>query len=337
MSHTVPLIRAAALFPMLRWMIANGRPVEQRLRAVDLGYFPMDDLDRPIPLLNAAAFFREAGQQEGPDIGVRVVSSLSVFDLAMLGKVALGTHTPHDALLRVVAVLPRHCTHEVITVVRQNSTILVREGWSLDFDDETLHIIHQFFVAMVCSLLEMTRNGKSRPSRIEMLPHPSVGLDHLRPWFGNSLHPTATRSVNILIDQSIADLPFHRVGRNRMVGKPPADWRQLRGDGSLAESIRTVLTLMLENGVTPTIDRLTVAAGLSRRTLQRRLLKEGTSFSALFDDVRRNAALKQLGQGLPRLNDLSASLGYSQQSILSRAVRRWTGNPPSYISSKGWR
>ena len=79
----------------------------------------------------------------------------------------------------------------------------------------------------------------------------------------------------------------------------------------------------------PSVERLAAAYGLSLRTMQRRLSEEGTSFSALLEDVRREQALERLAAGKGSLGALSASLGYKRQSALTRAVRRWTGRPPS--------
>ena len=79
----------------------------------------------------------------------------------------------------------------------------------------------------------------------------------------------------------------------------------------------------------PSAGRLATASGLSLRTLQRRLAAEGTSFSALLEDIRREQALQRLAAGVGSLANLSASLGYRRQSALTRAVRHWTGGPPS--------
>ena len=70
---------------------------------------------------------------------------------------------------------------------------------------------------------------------------------------------------------------------------------------------------------------------MSKRTLQRRLAEEGTSYSLLLDEVRRDYTLSALTAGQQRCEELSASLGYRQQSTLTRAVQRWTGRSPSTL------
>jgi AraC-like DNA-binding protein len=84
---------------------------------------------------------------------------------------------------------------------------------------------------------------------------------------------------------------------------------------------------------TPTIQQLAAAAGQSVRTFQRRLLDEGTAFSLLLDDVRHDPALKEIAARQVTLSSLSASLGYSRQAALTRAVRRWTGRTPTELRS----
>ena len=93
MSRTIPVIRAAAIFPMLIWLRRNGRPVNQRLGMADLAHLTFDDPMQLIPLHCAAALFREMARAEGPDIGLRVVDESSVAELALLGKVVLGART----------------------------------------------------------------------------------------------------------------------------------------------------------------------------------------------------------------------------------------------------
>jgi AraC-like DNA-binding protein len=64
------------------------------------------------------------------------------------------------------------------------------------------------------------------------------------------------------------------------------------------------------------------------RTLQRRLHDEGTTFEALRDDVRRDAASRYLSQTTLPLTRVSALLGYSEPSVFTRSCRRWFAGSP---------
>jgi AraC-like DNA-binding protein len=74
---------------------------------------------------------------------------------------------------------------------------------------------------------------------------------------------------------------------------------------------------------------------MSRRSLQRRLAEADVSYQSLVDDTRRDMALRYIQDPAMSATDITFLLGYSQQSVFTRAFRRWTGMSPSeYRSSK---
>lgn len=77
-------------------------------------------------------------------------------------------------------------------------------------------------------------------------------------------------------------------------------------------------------------DERTVAAmlRLERRTLQRALHHEGTSFRQIIGAARAQHAIIALMRGDTSLADLSADIGFDEQSSMCRAFRRWTGYAP---------
>ncbi len=328
MSKTIPLIRAGAMIPIMRWMATHHRPLERYLREADLGYMTFIDPNQPIPLRNVAQFFVNSARREGPDIGCQIVSETTLVELAFIGKVVLGAKTPSLALGRVVAMMPYHSSHEAITLRRRPEGIAVSDGWAVSFEDETLHVIQQFFGSIIQRICNLTRAPEPLLHQFRIVPHPEFGLSHLNNWFGQPPEPSPDRAVHVFIDTAVADRPFFKTGRDRAKGPIPPGMEPLVGNGTLSGSAKAVLASHLIEG-TPTIDRLAVSAGLARRTLQRNLAAEGTSFSDLLEEVRRDLALRQLESGSGSIDDVAARLGYTRQSTLTRAVRRWTGNTPS--------
>ncbi|MGH0032952.1 MAG: helix-turn-helix domain-containing protein [Myxococcota bacterium] len=331
MAGVLPMIQAAALLPLLRWLEENDRPVRERLAAVDLGWVRLHDLGQPVPLHSVAAFFREMARIEGADIGARVVSGASVIELAMLGKVALGARTPRESLTRVAVALPSFSTHEHIAVEPGPDGMRVRQSFGVRFDPHAMHTVQQFVASMIQALCSMTGAPGPLLRRVEMLPHPEHGFAHLAGRFGGALADGRTshdgKVLTVDIDASVADRAFPVVARDRLARMALPDPKALRGDASLSGSARIVVAAMLADGEV-TSARLARAAGTSVRTLQRRLKEEGTSFSAILEDVRREVALAQLAGSREKLASVSTSLGYARQSALTRAVRRWTGRSP---------
>jgi AraC-like DNA-binding protein len=82
---------------------------------------------------------------------------------------------------------------------------------------------------------------------------------------------------------------------------------------------------------TPDIAAVGRLLTLHPRTLQRRLAAEGTTYAALLDDVRRQAARRYLTTTDMPMSQVAAALGLSEQSALSRSCRRWFDATPSEV------
>lgn len=81
----------------------------------------------------------------------------------------------------------------------------------------------------------------------------------------------------------------------------------------------------------PTAAGIAHRFGVHPRTLQRRLTAEGTSFVTLLDEVRREAAHRYVTTTDLPLAQVAMLLGFSEQSTLSHAMRRWYGASPTAI------
>ncbi len=68
--------------------------------------------------------------------------------------------------------------------------------------------------------------------------------------------------------------------------------------------------------------------GTGRRTLQRRLRDEGTTFRHILDANRAQRALLSLLQGDSTLIDQCAQVGFDEQSSFCRSFKKWTGYAP---------
>jgi AraC-like DNA-binding protein len=73
---------------------------------------------------------------------------------------------------------------------------------------------------------------------------------------------------------------------------------------------------------------------LSKRSLQRRLAEEETSFRQILDSTRHDLALRYLGNSHLTINEIGYLLGFSDPSNFTRAFRRWEGLSPSRYRSE---
>lgn len=96
------------------------------------------------------------------------------------------------------------------------------------------------------------------------------------------------------------------------------------------DAVTRLIRRMLPTGV---LDLDLVAEQLAQhpRTLQRHLAARGTTFADLVDQVRRDEAERCLRDTDMPLGQLAGVLGFSEQSVLSRACRRWFDAAPSQV------
>ena len=103
------------------------------------------------------------------------------------------------------------------------------------------------------------------------------------------------------------------------------------GRGQIVEQVRRTLRVLLLRGLHAG-DDVAQMLSMHRRTLNRRIKAEGTTFQRLLDEVRFSVARQLLAGTDISLDDIAAMLGYSGVSPFMRAFRRWTGSTPG-----GWR
>jgi AraC-like DNA-binding protein len=104
-------------------------------------------------------------------------------------------------------------------------------------------------------------------------------------------------------------------------------------DGPVDAVVR-VLRDRLDRGAPVTLADVAAALHVSERTLQRQLAAAGTTLRAELDGVRRTIALARLRDQRCSVAEIAAALGFADPAQLSRAVRRWTGMPPSAIRAQ---
>lgn len=73
----------------------------------------------------------------------------------------------------------------------------------------------------------------------------------------------------------------------------------------------------------PSLPEVASQIGISARTLRRSLSREGTSFRAIADGARRQAADDLLASG-SSMKEAALRLGFSEPSAFSRAYKRWS-------------
>lgn len=97
---------------------------------------------------------------------------------------------------------------------------------------------------------------------------------------------------------------------------------------TLADRVQRFLSQELRRGE-PTVERTAAAFHISRRTLARKLEREGTSFRTLLDETRRRLALRYILERDVGVAEIAFLLGFTHAGAFYRAFKRWTGRTPT--------
>src|SRR5580765_5075944 len=108
---------------------------------------------------------------------------------------------------------------------------------------------------------------------------------------------------------------------------------RLPADGDVRDEVRSVLSTQLTSGEMR-IDMVARRLATTPRTLQRRLARAGTSFDALCDDARKQAARTYLADTTLTIAEVTYLLGYSEPTAFHRAFRRWHGTTPQAFRTR---
>ena len=333
-TTTIPLIRAGSLAPLMKWLEQRGRPVDRMLSAVGISGDPVSEPDRLIPMRAVGALFRDVAASETcPDLCWRIIRDISVADLGRYGLLIVSERTTEDALRKASLVMPHFCSHERLDFVEGPDFGIVSSYFLIPLDDETLHQAQIHTLALIRSLLTATGRTERVFSAVSLPPHPLHGFSHLPPDIKRVATPASDGVLTMTIERGLLQRPLNPRLMQVTPHVPSEAWEMLPGaEVGFVEVIRNLVADALLDGP-PSAERMAQNAGVTLRTLQRRLASQGTSFRALVEDTRRSIAIDRISRGNEALSDISVRLGYSSPASLSRAVRKWTDHSPRGLRS----
>lgn len=109
--------------------------------------------------------------------------------------------------------------------------------------------------------------------------------------------------------------------------------RSLYSQDDIAGELKRKLADLMARGEA-NADAACRALRLSRRTLQRRLKAERTSFQKVLEEVRKVLAVDYLSDERLKGFDIAMLLGYSNLSSFTTAFKSWYDMPPAEYRAK---
>jgi AraC-like DNA-binding protein len=230
-----------------------------------------------------------------------------------------------DRAERYGLVLTSVSVHEVESTVGGAFLHLHREGERC----LGLRLSNEATLASIASISREVASGPFRPQEVH-LKHPAPdSVSAHEAYFGCTVHFGSERE-GLLVSEATLRTP-NRLGDPAIVDffdtHLDGELEQLDDSVGLERRVRDLVTTSLSEGV-PLLSDVSSRLAMSGRTLQRRLAEQGTSFQTLVDDARRDLAKRLLQDTDYSLIEVAFMTGFSEQSALTRAFKRWVGRTP---------
>lgn len=319
----IPLTRGQFLLPFVSILDDIGAPTETLLERSRLPSSLAEKSELYLPLLPALRFVESAQRTQGiADFGFLAAQRLHFSHMREKTR-ALIAHSP------TLLVALRHACHEA----SQEDTIL--SMWiELDVDHVRvcsrlagtglLHLKHAQWIQNIFSvyIIRQFAGPGWMPTAIAFessyAPSPAT-----RSCWPNVRFLSGQHAAWISLPTSLLSLP----NRSAVSFSPTRN----QEDGPSAYDIVGLLKLMLpaylDEGTTALADVAEIA-GVSKRTLQRKLALIGLSYSDILGTARYEHASRLLRDTDSRIIDVAFSSGYTDPAHFSRAFRRMTGTSP---------
>jgi len=142
--------------------------------------------------------------------------------------------------------------------------------------------------------------------------------------------PVKSKKNQIIFSANDANLPFLTENYSRWdILKPQFVERlsDLTHEASFASRVRSSLFELIPSGLSTT-EQVAKKLAISKRTLQRYLSNEKTSFQKELNKTRENLARHYLTTSSLTISDISFLLGFDDPNSFARAFRTWTGKTP---------
>lgn len=165
------------------------------------------------------------------------------------------------------------------------------------------------------------------------LPEPPKDGAPYRAYFGNTIKKG--KAVRIAFSAQDAAYPF--------LTEDAAMWdffetglkeklSELDTDTPMTQRIKSLLLVMLPGGQSAIEDAASRLA-MSKRTLQRRLRQESSSYQEILNTARKELAQHYLARSTISQGEIGFLLGYQDSNSFLRAFRGWTGATPGEYRS----
>ncbi|MFD7076290.1 AraC family transcriptional regulator [Nocardioides sp. NPDC059952] len=323
------LVRASGLAEFRELVRELGADPDPLLRRVGVRAADAGDHDVFITYRSLVEAIESAASLTAtPDFGRRLAKRQGVAILGPLAVAARTAPTVGDALRICTVYLSAYSPSVAVALLEGSGP----DQTFLEFrvvapDIPACPQVIELSLGIAAAMLRYLRGDDYRPHAVH-LPHaPVTAESSYRDYYGCAPHFAKRRAGFMLATADLARGVSHEAQAHAVILRY-LDGMTAAAESDLSGPVRRLVRQLLPTGAV-TMDLVARQFSMHRKTLQRRLAAEGTTFGALLDETRRELADHYLRNTDLSLTQVARELGYAEQSVLSRSCVRWYGEGPA--------
>ena len=283
----------------------------------------LEDPDLKVPALAVGRLLELAAARAGEEaFGLRMSESRRLSNLGYLGMLARDEPTLRSALEALMDNIRLHTDALALRLEPAGHLVSLHEEL-VTGNGESLRQLMELIVASTFGVLRILLGERWRPSLVSFSHRaPRNVLMHRRVFgkaveFEHAFNGIVFRASDLDAVNPGADPGMARYARALL--EPVLD-----AQAPLSDRVRQLVVLLLPRGQCR-VEVVAQELGVDRRTVARGLASEGTTFSQLIDDMRRELLRRHLKDRSQSLTDVSSLLGFSSPSAFARWHRQQFG------------
>ncbi len=325
-------VRVAPLLPLPKLLSEMGIDPDPLIAAAGLDAALFDDPENTIAFADGGRLLALCAERSGCEyLGLLLGERLGLEALGVVGRLAQSAPNVGSALRSIILYLHLHDRGAVPALWICGDRAALAYTIHEPGVPGTEHI-YDLAIAITYNIVKTLAGASAEPSEVRLYrPRPRN--------IGPYQHVFRTR-LRFGADQAAVIFPASWL-RHPLAGSDARvhqeimqsiDRLEAQGSGDLAARLKRTMYRMLIGGACheeTCLPRIAELFAVHRRTINRRLRAQGTSFQALIDETRYDIARQLLRDTRLPIREIAAALDYADAAAFHRAFRRWSGSSPA--------
>jgi AraC-like DNA-binding protein len=318
------LIRSACLTDYAEIARSVGLDPDRMLDAAGLPQAALATRDMKIPAENVRFLFEtSANAADIDDLGLRLAERRALSNLGPVGLIVREQPTIRTAIETLIAYFHIHTDALLLRLQERDGLTIISPVPSLGRPVAVRQSI-ELAMGVLCRILRTLIGDAWKPQLVAFSHGPPRKGDAHRRLFRASLQFGAEFNGIVCAARDLdAPIPAADPVMAHYI-KEYVDSLAPRADATPAHRVRDLVRAILPSGHC-SIEHVATLLGTDRRTIHRRLARDGSTFSAIVDDVRTEMVAQFLEDRARPLYMVAEILGFSGLSAFSRWFHRRFG------------